>query len=134
MLGAPQTDAPKNKRRDSKVVPARSSKKPTPKPQGEGIATVVIYADLGEDKEERSALLAAAITTLQKGSKFKNLFDQLGLTVNERKIATKALVSMASREGIECLTTEVIDDRALLQEASEINFSDENMEVRYSDH
>ena len=64
----------------------------------------------------------------------RTCFDQLGLTVNERRIATKALVSMASREGIECLTAEVIDDRALLQEASEITFSDEDMEVGYSDH
>ena len=51
--------------------------------KGKGIAAVVIYADLGEDEEERSALPAAAITTLQKSSKLKNLFDQLGLTVNE---------------------------------------------------
>ena len=41
---------------------------------------------------------------------------------------------MTSREGIECLTEEVIDGRALLQEASEITFSDEDMEVGYSDH
>ena len=58
----------------------------------------------------------------------------MGLTVNELRIAIKALVSMASREGIECLTEEVIDGRALLQEASEITFSDEDMEVGYSDH
>ena len=64
----------------------------------------------------------------------RTCFDQLGLTVNELRIAIKALVSMAFKEGIECLTTEVTDDRAFLQEASEINFSDENMEVRYSDH
>ena len=41
---------------------------------------------------------------------------------------------MASKEGIECLTAEVIDDRALLQDASEITFSDEDMEVGYLDH
>ena len=64
----------------------------------------------------------------------RTCFDQLGLTINERRIATKALVSMAFKEGIECLTVEVIDDRALLQEASEITFSDEDMEVGYSDH
>ena len=74
----------------------------------------MICADLGEDKEESPALPTAVITTLQKGYKFKNLFDQLGLTVKERRIATKALVSIASGARIECLTTEVADDRALL--------------------
>ena len=77
---------------------------------------------------------AAAITTLQQSSKFKNMFDQLGLTVKERKIAIEALVSIASRAGIECLSAEVTDDRALLQESSEITFSNEDMEVGYPDH
>ena len=43
-------------------------------------------------------------------------------------------MSIASRAGIECLTTEGTDDKALLQEANEITFSDEDMEVGYSDH
>ena len=76
----------------------------------------------------------AAITTLQKSSKFKNLFDQLVLIKKERRIAIEALVSIASRVGIECLTAEVADDRALLQESSDITFSDEDIEVGYSDH
>ena len=65
---------------------------------------------------------------------FKNLFDQLRLTVKERKIAIEALVSIASRAGIECLSAEVTDERALLQESSEITFSNEDMEVGYPDH
>ena len=76
----------------------------------------------------------AAITTLQKSSKFKNLFDQLVLIKKERRIAIEALVSIASRVGIECLTAEVADDRALLQESSDITFSDKDIEVGYSDH
>ena len=36
MLGASQTGAPQDQRRYSKTVPARSSKKPIPKPQKEG--------------------------------------------------------------------------------------------------
>ena len=56
----------------------------------------------------------AAITTLQKSSKFKNLFDQLGLTTKERKIVVEALVSIASGVGIECLIAEVTVDKALL--------------------
>ena len=54
-----------------------------PNHNGKGIATTVICVDLGEDEEERLALLTATITTLQKSSKFKNLFDQLGFIVNE---------------------------------------------------
>ena len=56
----------------------------------------------------------ATITTLQKSSKFKNLFDQLGLTTKERKIVIEALVSIASGVRIECLTAEVTVDKALL--------------------
>ena len=44
------------------------------------------------------------------------------------------MVSIASRAEIECLTAEVTNDKALLQEANEITFSDEDMEVGYSDH
>ena len=61
---------------------------------------MVICANLGEDKEENLALLAVAITTLHQSAKFKNLFDQLGLTAKERKIAMEALVSIASGAGV----------------------------------
>ena len=88
----------------------------------------------GEDEEENPALPAAAITTLQQSSKFKNLFDQLGLTKKERKIATEALVSITYGVGVECLFAEIPEDRALLQESTEITFSDEDMEVGYPDH
>ena len=60
---------------------------------------MVICANPGEDEEENPAPPAAAITTLQQSSKFKNLFDQLGLITKERKIATEALVSIASSVG-----------------------------------
>ena len=63
---------------------------PLPNHKGKGVAAVVICANSGEDEDERLALLAAAITTLQKSSQFKNLFDQLELIANERRIATKA--------------------------------------------
>ena len=90
---------------------------------------MVICADPGEDVEANPALHAAAITTLQQSSKFKNLFDQLGLTTKERKITTKALGSIASSAGVE-----IPKDRVLLQESTEITFSDEDMEVGYPDH
>ena len=73
-----------------------------------GVTIVVICVDPEEDEEENSALPAAAINTLQQSSKFTNLFNQLGLTVKERKIAMEALVSIAFGAGIECLSTEVI--------------------------
>ena len=56
------------------------------------------------------------------------------LSTKERKIATEALVSIASGAGVECLSAEVTDDRALLQESSEITFSNEDMEVGYPNH
>ena len=58
----------------------------------------------------------------------------MGLIAKERKIATEALVSIASGVGVECLAAEIPDDRALLQESTEIIFSDEDMEVGYPDH
>ena len=95
---------------------------------------MVICTILGEDEEENLALLATVITTLQQSVKFKNLFDQLGLTIKERKIAIEALVSIAFGAGVECLSAEIPKDRALLQESTEITFSNENMEVGHPDH
>ena len=107
---------------------------PLPNHKGKGVAAVVICADPGEDEAENLALPAAAITTLQQSAKFKNLFDQLGLTAKERKIATEALVSIASGAGVECLSAEIPEDRALLQELTEITFSSKDMKVGYPDH
>ena len=90
--------------------------------------------DSREDEEENPTLPAATITTLQQSSKFKILFDQLGLTAKEIKIAMEALVSIATGVGVECLPAEIPNDRALLQESTEIIFSDEDMEVGYLDH
>ena len=58
----------------------------------------------------------------------------MGLAAKKRKIATKALVSIASGARIEFLSVEVVDDRALLQESSEITFSNEDMKVWHLDH
>ena len=87
---------------------------PLPNDKGKGVVAVVICPDPEEDEEENSALLAMAITTLQQNSKFKILFDQLGLTTKERRIATEALVSIASGAGVECLSIEIPEDKALL--------------------
>ena len=43
-------------------------------------------------------------------------------------------MSIATGVGVECLSVEIPNDRALLQESTEITFSDEDMEVGYPDH
>ena len=49
-------------------------------------------------------------------------------------MVTKALVSIAPRTRVGCLTVEARTDRAFLQDTNEITFSDEGMEVGYPDH
>ena len=55
-------------------------------------------------------------------------------TINERRIATKALVSIALGAGVECLSVETRADKVFLQDTNEITFSDKDMEVGYSNH
>ena len=43
-------------------------------------------------------------------------------------------MSIASRAEVECLSAEIPNDRALLQESTEITISNEDMEVGYPDH
>ena len=43
-------------------------------------------------------------------------------------------MSIASEAGVECLSVETRADKAFLQDTYEITFSDEDMEVGYSDH
>ena len=102
--------------------------------KGKGVASIIICVDLGEDEEERPALPTRTITTLQKSFRFKNLFDQLELTANKRRIATKALESITSGMGVECLVTETRADKAFQQDTNEITFSNEDMEIGYSNH
>ena len=96
---------------------------PLPNHKGKEVATVVICMDSGE-----------AITTLQRSSRFKKLFDQLELTANERRIATEALVSIALGAGVECLAAEIRANKAFLHDSNEITFSVEDIKVGYSDH
>ena len=62
------------------------------------------------------------------------MFNQLELRANERRIATKALVRIASRTGVECLAVETRADKTFLQDTNEITFSDEDMKEGNSDH
>ena len=43
-------------------------------------------------------------------------------------------MSIASRAGVECLLAKIPEDRALLQESTEITFSNKDMEVGYPDY
>ena len=43
-------------------------------------------------------------------------------------------MSIAFGVGVECLSAEIPDDRALLQESTEITFSNEDIEIGYPDH
>ena len=43
-------------------------------------------------------------------------------------------MSIASEVGVECLSVEMPEDRALLQESTEIMFSNEDMKVGHPDH
>ena len=57
--------------------------------------------------------------------------------VKKRKIATEALMSIALLQEFDqlgLLSAKVADDRALLQELSEITFSNEDIEMGYPDH
>ena len=98
-------------------------RKPLSNHKGKGVAAVVISADLGEDEEERSALPATTITTLQRSSR-----------ANKQRIFMEAWVSIASGAGVECLAVETRADKTFLQNTNEITFSYENMKVGYSDH
>ena len=48
--------------------------------------------------------------------------------------ATKALVSIALEAGVECLVPKIRVDKAFLQDINEVNFSNEDMKVGYSDY
>jgi len=50
------------------------------------------------------------------------------------RITTEALVSIALEARVECLVVEIKANKAFLQDANEITFSDEDMKVGYSDH
>ena len=56
------------------------------------------------------------------------------LTANEWRIAMEALVSIATGARVECLAVEIRADKAFLQDTNEITFSDEDMQIEYSDH
>uniref|UniRef100_A0A2N9EV74 Integrase catalytic domain-containing protein n=1 Tax=Fagus sylvatica TaxID=28930 RepID=A0A2N9EV74_FAGSY len=85
------------------------------------------------DKEE-IVPSESTIMALQKSPKFRSLFDQLGLGAEARKMATAALVSIAAESGAQCFTVEAHASRAYLETTNAISFTNEDIEVQYSDH
>ena len=85
-------------------------------------------------KKKIQPCLPQQLPLYSKAPNSKKLFDQLGLTAKDRKIATEALVSIASEAGVECLTAKIANDKALLQELTEITFSNKDMEVGCPDN
>ena len=67
------------------------------------VAKVVICANLDDDDDDEgmTPMPPNTIMTLQKSPKFKNMFDQLEFTLNERRIATKALLNIALGSRVE---------------------------------
>ena len=71
------------KERTLELSPQEIQRNPILNHKGNDVVTIVICADPGEDEEENPALPTTTIITLQKSSKFKNSFDQLGLTTKD---------------------------------------------------
>ena len=103
--------------------------------RGKATVVVVIHAgNIEEDMSNSEELPPVAISALQKSLAFRALFNQLGFNEEERKVATEALVSIASDSGIHCLTTEAHANRAFLETTNAITFTDEDMEVQHPDY
>ena len=111
MLGASQASAPQDQGRDPRTILTRSPEKPAPKPQREGCSS---SGDLRGPKGGRGREPSPASGSHYHFIAELQVFDQLGLTTKERKIATEALVSIASGAGVECFSIEIPEDRALL--------------------
>ena len=69
---------------------------------------MVIHWNLtdAEAKESEGSFHPNTVKTLQKNTKFRSLFNQLGFVPEERRIATESLMSVAADSRVECFTTE----------------------------
>jgi hypothetical protein len=90
--------------------------------------------EVEESTAASSSLVPAAIRTLQKSSKFKSLFNQLGFGPKARNAAIEALITIAAEFEATCFTAEAHANRAFLETTNTIIFTDEDMEVQYPDH
>ena len=118
----------------------RVHKNPFPnhrKDQGKVVVSVVIQGSTNDMEVDESAvanttLTPAAMRTLQKSPKFKSLFNQLGLGPEARNAAIEPIIAADSRATY--FTAEAHASRAFLETTNVVTFTDENMEVQYSDH
>lgn len=100
------------------------------------MAAVVICLNLVDDDDdgERTFMPPDAIMTLQKSPRFKNLFDHLKFTTNERRVAMEVLLNIASRMRAECFAIETQANQAFLENNNMVTFTDEDTEVRHPEH
>ena len=109
------------------------------KDKNKGVVSVVIHGSVSDMEVEESAaasfsLVPAAVRTLQKSTKFKSLFNQLGFGPEARNAATEALITIVAESGATCFTAEVHANRAFLETTNAITFIDEDMKVQYPNH
>ncbi|KAL0010921.1 hypothetical protein SO802_006029 [Lithocarpus litseifolius] len=104
---------------------------PLPNHKGKGVVAVVIHGNLVEVEESEGSFHPSTIRTLQKSSKFRSLFNQLGFGLEARRIATESFMSIAADSGVECFTAESHATRAYLETTNAITFTDEDIEVEH---
>ena len=98
------------------------------------MAVVIHAGNIEDDMGNSGELPPVAVLALQRSLAFRALFNQLGFNEKARKVATEALVSIASDFGTHCLIVEAHASRAFLETTNAITFIDEDMEVQHRDH
>ena len=109
------------------------------KDKNKGVVSVVIHGSVSDMEVEESAaasfsLVPAAVRTLQKSTKFKSLFNQLGFGPEARNAATEALITIVAESGATCFTAEAHASRTFLEVTNAITFTNEDIEVQHPDH
>ena len=69
------------------------------------MAVVIHAGNIKDDVSDNKELPSVAVSALQRSLAFCALYNQIGFNEEERKVATEALVSIASDSDIYCLTT-----------------------------
>ena len=107
---------------------------PLPNHKGKGMVAIVIHGNPAEAEEFKGSFHPSTVRALQKNPKFMSLFNQLGFGPEARRVATESFMSIAADLGMKCFTAESHVSRAFLERTNAITFTDEDMEVEYSDH
>ena len=109
------------------------------KDKNKAVISVVIHGNASDMKVEEyavanSSLVPAAVRTLQKGPKFKSLFNQLGFGPEARNAATEVLIIIAAESKAICFTAATHASHAFLETTNAITVTDGDMEVQYPEH